>query len=77
MNNIAVIRYEYQPDQSLPPISETISSNSTNIQFIDAILIATKFANTVLANIDETIVYTVFIQNNGSTTTNSIFLLIL
>ncbi|HIE6653843.1 TPA: cell surface protein, partial [Bacillus anthracis] len=73
MNNIAVIRYEYQPDQSLPPISETISSNSTNIQFIDAILIATKFANTVLANIDETIVYTVFIQNNGSTTTNSIF----
>ncbi|HDR8209632.1 TPA: DUF11 domain-containing protein, partial [Bacillus cereus] len=65
--------YEYQPDQSLPPISETISSNSTNIQFIDAILIATKFANTVLANIDETIVYTVFIQNNGSTTTNSIF----
>ncbi|HDX9666931.1 TPA: hypothetical protein ROX91_005771, partial [Bacillus cereus] len=59
MNNIAVIRYEYQPDQSLPPISETISSNSTNIQFIDAILIATKFANTVLANIDETIVYTV------------------
>lgn len=73
MNNIAVIHYEYQPDQSLPPISETISSNSTNIQFIDAILIATKSANTVLANIDETIVYTVFIQNNGSTTTNSIF----
>ena len=77
MNNIAVIHYEYQPDQSLPPISETTSSNTTNIQFIDAILIATKSANTVLANIDETIEYTVLIQNNGSTTTNSIFLLIL
>ncbi|MGM1447917.1 beta strand repeat-containing protein, partial [Bacillus cereus group sp. BceL305] len=73
MNNIAVIHYEYQPDQSLPPISETTSSNTTNIQFIDAILIATKSANTVLANIDETIEYTVLIQNNGSTTTNSIF----
>ncbi|MEE3956700.1 beta strand repeat-containing protein [Bacillus thuringiensis] len=73
INNIAVIHYEYRPDPSAPPISETTSSNSTNIQFIDAILIATKSANTVLANIDETIEYTVFIQNNGSTTTNSIF----
>ncbi|HDX9526579.1 TPA: DUF11 domain-containing protein [Bacillus thuringiensis] len=73
INNIAVIHYEYEPDPSAPPISETTSSNSTNIQFIDAILIATKSANTVLANIDETIEYTVFIQNNGSTTTNSIF----
>ncbi|MGH0807354.1 DUF7507 domain-containing protein [Bacillus toyonensis] len=73
INNIAVIHYEYQPDPSLPPISETTSSNTTNIQFIDAILIATKSANTVLANIDETIEYTVLIQNNGSTTTNSIF----
>lgn len=73
MNNIAVIHYEYQPDQSLPPISETTASNSTNIQFIEAILFATKSANTVLANIDETIEYTVLIQNNGSTTTNSIF----
>ena len=60
--------------QSTPPISETTSSNSTNIQFIDAILIATKSVNTVLATIDETIEYTVLIQNNGSTTTNSIFL---
>ena len=77
INNIAVIHYEYRPDPSGPPISETTSSNSTNIQFIDAILIATKSANTVLANIDETIEYTVFIQNNGSTTTNSIFLQIL
>lgn len=73
INNIAVIHYEYQPDPSLPPISETTSSNTTNIQFIDAILIATKSSNKVLANIDETIEYTVFIQNNGSTTTNSIF----
>ncbi|MEH6932482.1 DUF7507 domain-containing protein [Bacillus sp. JJ783] len=73
INNIAVIHYEYQPEPSAPPISETISSNSTNIQFIDAILIATKSANKVLANIDETIEYTVLIQNNGSTTTNSIF----
>ncbi|WP_166702225.1 DUF7507 domain-containing protein [Bacillus albus] len=73
INNIAVIHYEYQPDPSLPPISETTSSNTTNIQFIDVILIATKSANTVLANIDETIEYTVLIQNNGSTTTNSIF----
>ncbi|MGG1330206.1 DUF11 domain-containing protein, partial [Bacillus tropicus] len=73
INNIAVIHYEYQPDPSLPPISETTSSNTTNIQFIDAILIATKSANTILANIDETIEYTVFIQNNGSTTTNFIF----
>ncbi|OUA69215.1 cell surface protein, partial [Bacillus thuringiensis serovar thailandensis] len=73
INNIAVIHYEYQPDPSLPPISETTSSNTTNIQFIDAILIATKSANTVLATIDETIEYTVLIQNNGSTTTNSIF----
>lgn len=73
INNIAVIHYEYQPEPSAPPISETISSNTTNIQFIDAILIAAKFANTVLANIDETIEYTVLIQNNGSTTTNSIF----
>lgn len=73
MNNIAVIHYEYQPDPSTPPISETTSSNSTNIQFIDAILIATKSVNTVLANINETIEYTVLIQNNGSTTTNSIF----
>ncbi|MDT3495899.1 cell surface protein, partial [Bacillus toyonensis] len=73
INNIAVIHYEYQPAPSLPPISETTSSNTTNIQFIDAILIATKSANTVLANIDETIAYTVLIQNNGSTTTNSIF----
>lgn len=37
------------------------------------ILIATKSVNKVLANIDDTIEYTVFIQNNGSTTTNSIF----
>lgn len=73
INNIAVIHYEYRPDPSTPPISETTSSNATNIQFIDAILIATKSTNTVLANIDETIEYTVFIQNNGSTTTNSIF----
>ncbi|PHD45525.1 cell surface protein [Bacillus toyonensis] len=73
INNIAVIHYEYRPDPSAPPISETTSSNATNIQFIDAILIATKSANTVLANIDETIAYTVLIQNNGSTTTNSIF----
>ncbi|WP_212934571.1 DUF7507 domain-containing protein [Bacillus hominis] len=73
INNIAVIHYEYQLEPSAPPISETTSSNSTNIQFIDAILIATKSANKVLANIDETIEYTVFIQNNGSTTTNSIF----
>ncbi|MGH0430098.1 DUF7507 domain-containing protein [Bacillus hominis] len=73
INNIAVIHYEYQPEPSAPPISETTSSNSTNIQFIDAMLIATKSANKVLANIDETIEYTVFIQNNGSTTTNSIF----
>ncbi|MDA1801059.1 DUF7507 domain-containing protein [Bacillus cereus group sp. BY6-1LC] len=73
INNIAVIHYEYQPDPSLPPISETTSSNTTNIQFIDAILIATKSANTIVANIDETIEYTVLIQNNGSTTTNSIF----
>ncbi|MBE7118932.1 DUF11 domain-containing protein [Bacillus cereus] len=73
INNIAVIHYEYQPDPSSPPISETTSSNTTNIQFIDAILIATKSANKVLANIDETIEYTVLIQNNGSTTTNSIF----
>lgn len=73
INNIAVIHYEYQLDPSLPPISETTSSNTTNIQFIDVILIATKSANTVLANIDETIAYTVLIQNNGSTTTNSIF----
>lgn len=73
INNIAVIHYEYQPDPSLPPISETTSSNTTNIQFIDVILTATKSANTVLANIDETIEYTVLIQNNGSTTTNSIF----
>ncbi|PEO63969.1 cell surface protein [Bacillus toyonensis] len=73
INNIAVIHYVYQPDPSLPPISETTSSNTTNIQFIDVILIATKSANTVLANIDETIAYTVLIQNNGSTTTNSIF----
>ncbi len=73
INNIAVIHYEYQPDPSAPPISETTSSNTTNIQFIDVILTATKSANTVLANIDETIAYTVFIQNNGSTTTNSIF----
>ena len=73
INNIAVIHYEYQPDPSLPPISETTSSNTTNIQFIDAILIATKSANKVLANIDEIIEYTVLIQNNGSTTTNSIF----
>ncbi|MGE6309716.1 DUF7507 domain-containing protein [Bacillus cereus] len=73
INNIPVIHYEYQPEPSAPPISETISSNSTNIQFIDAILIATKSANKVLANIDETIEYTVLIQNNGSTTTNSIF----
>ena len=74
MNNIAVIHYEYEPDPSLPPISETAFSNTTNIQFIDVILTATKSANTVLANIDETVAYTVFIQNNGSTTTNSIFL---
>ncbi|MGN7193181.1 DUF7507 domain-containing protein [Bacillus mycoides] len=73
INNIAVIHYEYQPEPSAPPISETTSSNTTNIQFIDAILIATKSANKVLANIDDTIEYTVFIQNNGSTTTNSIF----
>ncbi|WOA59008.1 DUF7507 domain-containing protein [Bacillus mycoides] len=73
INNIAVIHYEYQPDPSSPPISETTSSNSTNIQFIDTILIATKSANKVLANIDEIIEYTVLIQNNGSTTTNSIF----
>ncbi|WP_242214212.1 DUF11 domain-containing protein [Bacillus cereus group sp. BfR-BA-01383] len=73
INNIAVIHYEYQPEPSVPPISETTSSNSTNIQFIDAILIATKSPNKVLANIDETIEYTVLIQNNGSTTTNSIF----
>ncbi|WP_426951623.1 beta strand repeat-containing protein [Bacillus mycoides] len=73
INNIAVIHYEYQPDPSSPPISETTSSNSTNIQFIDAILIATKSANKVVANIDEIIEYTVLIQNNGSTTTNSIF----
>ncbi|MCC2472161.1 DUF11 domain-containing protein [Bacillus pacificus] len=73
MNNIAVIHYEYEPDPSLPPISETAFSNTTNIQFIDVILTATKSANTVLANIDETVAYTVFIQNNGSTTTNSIF----
>ncbi|MGN4714712.1 cell surface protein [Bacillus cereus group sp. MYBK226-2] len=73
INNIAVIHYEYQPEPSAPPISETLSSNTTNIQFIDAILIAAKSANTVLANIDETIEYTVLIQNNGSTTTNSIF----
>ncbi|WP_439875573.1 DUF7507 domain-containing protein [Bacillus mycoides] len=73
INNIAVIHYEYQPEPSAPPISETASSNSTNIQFIDAILIATKSANKVLANIDEIIEYTVLIQNNGSTTTNSIF----
>lgn len=73
INNIAVIHYEYQPDPSSPPISETTSSNSTNIQFIDAILIATKSANKVLANIDEIFEYTVLIQNNGSTTTNSIF----
>ncbi|MBK4740108.1 DUF7507 domain-containing protein [Bacillus cereus] len=73
INNIAVIHYEYRPDPSTPPISETTSSNATNIEFIDAILIATKSTNTVLANIDETIEYTVFIQNNGSTTTNSIF----
>lgn len=73
INNTAVIHYEYQPDPSAPPISETSSSNTTNIQFIDAILIATKSANKVLATIDETIVYTVFIKNNGSTTTNSIF----
>ncbi|MGW5980397.1 DUF7507 domain-containing protein [Bacillus mycoides] len=73
INNIAVIHYEYQPDPSSPPISETTSSNSTNIQFIDAILTATKSANKVLANIDEIIEYTVLIQNNGSTTTNSIF----
>lgn len=73
INNIAVIHYEYQPEQSAPPISKTTSSNSTNIQFIDAILIAIKSANKVLANIDETIDYTVLIQNNGSTTTNSIF----
>ena len=73
INNIAVIHYEYRPDPSTPAISETTSSNATNIQFIDAILIATKSANTVLANIDETIEYTVLIQNNGSTTTNSIF----
>ncbi|MDR4985345.1 cell surface protein [Bacillus cereus] len=73
INNIAVIHYEYQPEPSAPPISETTSSNSTNVQFIDAILIATKSANKVLANIDETIEYTVLIQNNGSTTTNSIF----
>ncbi len=73
INNIAVIHYEYKPEQSAPPISETTSSNTTNIQFIDVILIATKSANTVLSNIDETIEYTVLIQNNGSTTTNSIF----
>ncbi|WP_226546373.1 DUF11 domain-containing protein [Bacillus thuringiensis] len=73
INNIAVIHYEYKPEQSAPPISETTSSNTTNIQFIDVILIATKSANKVLANIGETIAYTVFIQNNGSTTTNSIF----
>ncbi|WP_346988814.1 DUF11 domain-containing protein, partial [Bacillus sp. SW7] len=73
INNIAVIHYEYQPAPSTPPISETTSSNTTNIQFIDVILIATKSANTVLANIDETVEYTVLIQNNGSTTTNSIF----
>ncbi|MEK4741706.1 DUF7507 domain-containing protein [Bacillus sp. FSL R9-9481] len=73
INNIAVIHYEYQPEPSAPPISETTSSNTTNIQFIDAILIATKSANKVLANMDDTIEYTVFIQNNGSTTTNSIF----
>ncbi|MED0938146.1 cell surface protein [Bacillus mobilis] len=73
INNIAVIHYEYQPEQSAPPISETTSSNTTNIQFIDVILIATKSANKVLANIDETVEYTVFIQNNGSTATNSIF----
>ncbi|MCU5375654.1 cell surface protein [Bacillus cereus] len=73
INNIAVIHYEYQPEQSAPPISETTSSNTTNIQFIDVILIATKSTNKVLANIDETVEYTVFIQNNGSTTTNSIF----
>ncbi|PFL21912.1 cell surface protein [Bacillus cereus] len=73
INNIAVIHYEYQPDPSLPPISETTSSNTTNIQFIDVILTATKSTNKVLANIDDTIEYTVFIQNNGSTTTNSIF----
>ncbi|MGH0941459.1 DUF7507 domain-containing protein [Bacillus mycoides] len=73
INNIAVIHYEYQPEPSAPPISETTSSNTTNIQFIDAILIATKSTNKVLANIDDTIEYTVFIQNNGSTTTNSIF----
>ncbi|MEC2502248.1 cell surface protein, partial [Bacillus cereus] len=73
INNIAVIHYEYRPEPSTPPISETTSSNATNIQFIDAILIATKSANTVLATIDETIEYTVFIQNNGSATTNSIF----
>ncbi|WP_220775646.1 hypothetical protein, partial [Bacillus sp. BML-BC060] len=53
LNNTAVIHYEYQPDQSLPPISQTTASNTTNIQFIDAILTATKSANTVLANIDE------------------------
>ncbi|WP_144529721.1 DUF11 domain-containing protein, partial [Bacillus mobilis] len=73
INNIAVIHYEYQPEQSAPPISETTSSNTTNIQFIDVILIATKSANKVLANIDESVEYTVFIQNNGSTATNSIF----
>ena len=33
----------------------------------------TKSANTVLANIDETIEYTVLIQNNGSTTTTPSF----
>ncbi|CAM4026536.1 cell surface protein [Bacillus luti] len=73
INNTAVIHYEYQPEPSAPPISETTSSNTTNIQFIDVILTATKSANKVLANIDEIIEYTVFIQNNGSTTTNSIF----
>ncbi|PFI22784.1 DUF7507 domain-containing protein [Bacillus cereus] len=73
INNIAVIHYEYQPEPSAPPISEKTSSNSTNIQFIDVILIATKSTNKIIANIDETVAYTVFIQNNGYTTTNSIF----
>nr|WP_268235140.1 hypothetical protein [Priestia taiwanensis] len=71
--NVALIHYEYQPIPNTPPISETTSSNTTSIEFIDAILVAMKMADKVLANIGDTINYTVSIQNTGSASANSIF----
>ncbi|WP_315907214.1 DUF11 domain-containing protein, partial [Priestia koreensis] len=66
VTNQATIVYDVIVDPQQPPVQETAVSNITNVTIQQAALTSTKTATPIVAEVGDTITYTVTLQNTGN-----------